>query len=111
MRIRDSSLAAVLGLIDAQIERLFAIEHEFLELDGSKKALLAALTINSEGKSFSEREARALASDEWQNFAKVHAQKEAEFNREKRRHELLLKKFDATYIEYKIEESAIRRQV
>jgi hypothetical protein len=108
---QESRLKKALSRIDKQIERLFLVEHQFLELDGNKKALLAALTIKALGKSHAEREANALASEDWKAFLRGHTQKEAEYNQERRRYELLLKNFDAEYIEYKIESSAIKRQV
>lgn len=106
----DSKLKEQLDKIDAHIVNLFHIEHEFLLLDGSKKALLATLTLKAEGKSFADRECRALASPDWKDFVTGHALKEAEYQRARRRYELLLKAFDGHYLGYKIEGQAIRRQ-
>lgn len=107
----DSRLEIQLSKIDDHIKNLFQIEHEFLLLDGNKKAVLAALTIQAEGKSFAERESKALSSVDWKVFATGHALKEAEYNRDKRRYELLLKAFDAEYQTFKIEHSMIKRQL
>lgn len=107
----DSRLKDQLEKIDEHIKRLFHVEHEFLTLDGNKKAMLAALTISSSGKSHAEREANALASSDWKNFVSGHSLKEAEYNRERRRYELLLKAFDAEYSTMKIESQVIRRQL
>lgn len=107
----DSRLKEQLAKIDAHIKKLFYVEHEFLELDGNKKAMLASLTMFANGKSFVEREALALASKDWADFIKAHSMKEAEYNRERRRYELLLKAFDAEYSTMKIESQVIRRQL
>lgn len=106
----DERLKGQLEKLDEHINNLFRVEHEFLTLDGNKKALLAVLTIKALGKSFSEREALALASPDWKDFVNGHAMKEAEYNRAKRRYELLIKAYDGTYLTYKIEENVIRRQ-
>ena len=107
----DSRLDAQLRKIDEHIKRLFLVEHQFLELDGNKKSLLAALTIQAEGKSHAEKEAKALASEDWKDFVQGHAMKEAEFNRERRRYELLLKAYDAEHLSFKTETQAIKRQL
>lgn len=107
----DSRLKEQLDKLDEHIKRLFHVEHEFLTLDGNKKAVLAALTIYAQGKSHAERESNALASSDWKNFITGHSLKEAEYNRERRRYELLLKAFDAEYSTMKIESQVIRRQL
>lgn len=48
----DSRLETQLEKLDNHIKKLFQVEHEFLVLDGNKKALLAALTLSSVAKSF-----------------------------------------------------------
>lgn len=107
----DSRLKDQLEKVDEHIKKLFLVEHEFLLLDGNKKSLLASLTINSLGKSHAERENRALACADWKAFTVGFAMKEAEYLREKRRYELLLKAFDAEYSTMKIESQVIRRQI
>lgn len=107
----DSRLEEKLERLDEHIKKLFLVEHEYLLLDGNKKALLAALTLEAKGKSHAERETLALASPDWKDFSVGFAGKAAEYNREKRRHELLLKAFDAEYTTLKIESQSIRRQL
>lgn len=107
----DQRLKDQLDKIDKHIKKLFTIEKQFLYLDGTKKSLLAELTRKAEGKSHAERESIALSMGDWKDFAKGLAEKEAEFNREKRRYELLMKAMDCEYATYKIEAQVIKRQI
>lgn len=52
-----------------------------------------------------------LSSKDWKDFVNGHALKEAEYNRERRRYELLMKAFDAEYTSMKIESQVIKRQL
>lgn len=105
-RLRDK-----LSKLDEHISKLFHIEHDYLQLEGSKKGLLASLTIKALGKSHAEKETYALASQDWKDLIVGIALKEAEYNRDKRRLELLFKAFDAEYSSMKIEAQAIRKQI
>lgn len=107
----DTRLREQLNKVDEHIKKLFDVELMFLQLDGSKKALQAQLTLKSLGKSHAERETKALASDDWENFCFELSNQEAQYNREKRRYELLLKAFDAEYLTMKVEAPAIKRQL
>lgn len=106
----DSRLEERLRLADEQSNRLFQAETEYNQLDASEKALLAMLTLKQEGKSHAERETKALASQDWSDFNAGYALRKAEYNRERRRYELLIKAYDAEHLSFKIEEGAIRRQ-
>ncbi len=106
----DQRLRERLDQLEEHIRTLFKVEKEFLFLDGSKKSLLAEITRKSQGKSHAEREGEAYASEDWKNFAAGLSAKEAEWNREKRRYELLMKAFDAEYTTLKIEGNVINRQ-
>ncbi len=107
----DSRLHEQLEKLDEHIKRLFLTEKEFLVLDATKKSLLAELTRQADGKSHAERESIALSSQDWKDFAIGHANKEAEFNREKRRYELLVHAFNAAYSTMKIEAQMIKKQL
>ncbi len=107
----DPRLHDQLAKLDEHIKRLFQVEKEFLYLDGTKKSLLAELTRKAEGKSHAEKESIALSMGDWRDFTKILAEKEAEFNRERRRYELLLLAFQAEYAQFKIETQMIRKQL
>lgn len=106
----DATLERALTNIERQIESLHAVEAIYLELESSKKPLLSNLTLAAQGKSHAERLDIAQSSNDYQLLCKTTADKEAAYNRERRRYDLLLKAYDAYHLTYKIEESAIRRQ-
>lgn len=109
MRKIDTLLAERLNALNEQNDALRMAEFVFLELDANKKALLAQLTLKSEGKSFSEREAHALASSDWALFRKAHVQAESDYNYEKRRFAILESAYLAAHATYKNEEQLIRK--
>lgn len=106
----DDRLFERLKKIEQSIDEMRDIETRYLTLEGNKKALLAQLTIKAPGKSFAEREAHALASDEWRDFNAGLVEAEVAFNHARRFYELRLKAFDAAYLSLKTETPAIRRQ-
>ena len=84
MRRIDSLLAERLNALNEQNDALKRAEFMFLELDASKKALLAQLTIKGRGvKALQSVRAEALASNDWKIFG-AYVQAETEFNYEKR---------------------------
>lgn len=105
----DSLLAERLNALNAQNDVLRMAEIIFLELDANKKALLAQLTIAAQGKSFAEREAHALASDDWAKFRAAHVQAESAFNYERRRFAILESAYLAAHATFKNEEQIIRK--
>ncbi len=105
----DSLLSERLNALNAQNDVLRAAEGLFLELDANKKALLAKLTIDAQGKSFAEREAIALSSKDWANFRAAHVQAETDFNFEKRRFSILESAYLAAHATFKNEEQIIRK--
>ena len=105
----DSVLADRLNKLTAQNKRLRDAEELFLELEANKKPLLAQLILKSPGKSFAEREAQALASEDWINFIKFHVMKETEFNFEKRKYAILEQAYYAELNTYKREDALIKR--
>lgn len=107
----DSRLETKLEKLDVHIKHLFEVERQYLWLEAQKKSILAEITRKSEGKSFTERESNALATTDWKDFSRGLADKEAEFNRERRRYELLMKAFESEYQTYKIEAQVIRKQL
>ncbi len=105
----DGQLREALQDINKQIDVLHEIEKRFLFVDAHKKAILASLIVEQLQGSFAMREAKALASETWKVYCLNHADGEAEYNRAKRRYELLLKSFDGAYLSLKTEVQTIRR--
>lgn len=105
----DSQLANRLNELWKQSDRLKEVERVALELEANKKALLAQLTIKAPGKSFAEREAQALASDDWRIFNAALVNAQVDYNFERRKYEILDKAFLAEYGTYKQEDRAIKR--
>ena len=106
----DRTLADRLNDLWLQSDALKKADEKYLSLEGQKKSLLAQLTLRSEGKSFSEREAKALASEDWIHFIAAHVEAESEFNFEKRKFEILEKAYLAEHATFKIEDRSIRKQ-
>lgn len=109
MRKIDALLAEQLNKLNEQNEILRRAEALFLDLDASKKALLAKLTIDAAGKSFAEREALALSSADWAAFRIAHVEAETAFNFERRRFAILENAYLAAHATYKNEEQIIRK--
>ncbi len=107
----DSRLETRLKRLEGQINFLRQVEEKFFELEAHKKSLAAELFLASKGKNVAEREALAYASQQWKDFAIGLARSESSYNNEKRRYELQLKAYDAEHLTFKIEESAIKRQL
>ena len=107
----DRQLSDRLQAIAKQIEVLRGAEEAFLNLDASKKTLLAQLFLGAEGSSVMEREMKAHAHPTWVQFMKGLAESETVYNREKRRLELMFKAYDAAHLSFKIENQSITKGV
>lgn len=105
----DQALANRLNELWKQSDALKNAEEVFLRLDAERKPLLAQLTLKAQGKSFAEREAKALASDDWRDFIRAHVEAEARLNFEKRKYEILDRAFYAEYSSMKIDDRAIKK--
>jgi len=106
----DKSLYKRLEKIGEQNDKLRKVEKEFLYLEAHKKVMFSGLFLQAQGKSIAEKEANAYSSPEWIAFAEAHAEKEAEYNYERRMYELRLKAYDAAHLTLKTEGAAIGRQ-
>ena len=106
----DESLSKRLSAIEKQIVKLKEVEETFFLLEGSEKPLFNEILLQSTAKTAWEKQAHAYTSAEYKNFMNALGQKKSEHNKEKRINDLLNKVFDAEYITYKNEASAIRRQ-
>lgn len=84
--IRDTEMAmhpeldARLKLWKTALNELRKAEHVFRTADATRKSIFAQLVLKAEGKSIAEREYNALATEEWQNFAKALADAETDYN-------------------------------
>lgn len=106
----DSQLADRLNALNDQNDALRKTEEAFLRLDAEKKALLAKLTTKADGKSHSEREANALASQDWADFSLGLALTESEYQFDKRRFAILEKAYLAEHASFTREARLITRQ-
>lgn len=106
----DARLYKRLKRIEEHLETLWITEKEFLYLDAHKKVLFAELYRSVDGKSVADKEAAAYASDDWRDFIRGLSEKEAQYNAEKRRYELLIKAYDAEHLTLKTEHPVINRQ-
>ena len=105
----DQSLANRLNELWKQNDVLKAAEETYLRLEGERKSLLAQLTLNADGKSFAEREAKALASSDWKRFVAGHVMAETVMNFEKRKYSILEQAYYAAYSTMKLEDRSIRK--
>lgn len=105
----DSRLKFQLTEIENSIKFLTEKEGVYLAMEAHKKPMLAQLTLTQDGKSFTEREAKAYASSDWMKFIDGLVIAETEYNFAKRDYELSLKAYDAAHITYKIENQGIQR--
>lgn len=62
--------------LDLAVDEYAKATQEFKTLDYGRKSLLASITLQCDGKSQSERETKALASEEYQEYCKGLAQAE-----------------------------------
>jgi hypothetical protein len=92
-----------------QIETLRPLELQYLQLEGQEKALLARLTIAADGRSHAEREAKALASEDWAKFQHGLAVAKAQYLDARRILDLKVKAYEAEYLTFKVEAEAIKR--
>ena len=105
----DRTLADRLNDLWKQSDALKTAEEIYLRLEAERKPMLAQLTISQEGKSFAEREAKALASDDWRKFMGGHVAADSMFNFERRKFEILEKAFYASHATMKVDDRAIRK--
>jgi len=106
----DSELAKRLNALNEQNDALREAEGEFLALKGEKDSLLAMLTTKAEGKSHSERETIALASDDWRKFNKALSLIETDYQYQRRRFAILEKAYLAEHASFTAEAKLIKRQ-
>ena len=107
----DRSLADRLNDLWAQSEKLREAEETYLTLEANRKPLLAQLTLAAEGKSFTEREAKALASEDWRRFMGGHVHSEVALNHARRKWEMLEKAYLAEYASFKLDDRSLKGKV
>lgn len=106
----DDRLRDRLTKLQKQSEKLFTSEYNYLQLEAHKKVLYSELFRKAAGKSVADREAAAYASDDWKDFALGLSEAQAEYNRERRSYEILLKAVDCAYLTLKMEMQLNPRQ-
>lgn len=65
--------------LDIAIDEYSQATYEFKMLDNTKKSVLARLTLEQDGRSQSEKETKALASDEYVKFCEGLAEAERKY--------------------------------
>lgn len=105
----DRQLAERLNELWQQGALVDGAEKVYLALEGNRKSLLAELTLKAPGKSFAEREAMALASQDWRDFMNGHVEAQSTLNSETRKFNILDKAFYAEYGTMKNEERSIKK--
>ena len=92
-----------------QIKSLYDAESNYLELKASKESLFANLFLSQSGGTIKEREQKAFASKEWGDFNRGLCVAEREYNNEKRKLKLLEKRYEARYLQYKMDNEFIKK--
>lgn len=105
----DNKLQAAINEAYEQTKILGEVELAFLSLEAEEKPLFSRLFLKASGKSIAEREAQAYASEDWIRFSKGLALAKSKMLHERRIYEQTLKRFDAEYITFKLENDAIKR--
>ncbi len=106
----DRTLADRLNELNKANDALADAEANYLTLHANKDHLLARLTTKAEGKSHSERETNALASQDWIDFATGLAAAEATYQKMRRRFSILEKAYLAEHASFTREAKLINRQ-
>lgn len=104
----DKSLADRLNDLWKQSDALKKAEETYLTLEANRKPMLAQLTITAPGKSFAEREAQALASQDWRDFMTGHVQAETDFNHQRRKFEIYEKAYLAEHATFKVDDRSMK---
>lgn len=107
----DSELKRRLTKLSEQIDSMKETELIFRQLKATEKSQFGMMFLKQEGKTLTEREHAVFASREWRQFQEGLVQAEVAYNHMVRKLELLKKAYDAEHITYKLETSAIQRQV
>ena len=105
----DSRLRERLDRWHTQIESLKDEELECLSLEAQEKGVYSGLFLKAAGKTVSDREALAYASEEWKNFQIHLVEAKTKYHHAKRELDFKQKAFEAEYLTYKIESDAIRK--
>jgi len=106
----DSELGKALKAWHEYLEVLGLAEEKYLSLEVNEKHLFAKLFLAAEGKNIMEKESAVYASSEWTDFKFGWAMAKSEYNRSKRELDYKIKRYEATYLTYKLESEAVRKQ-
>ena len=105
----DPRLQEQLDNWERHLEVVDFCERKFFFLEATKKPLNGMLFIKESGKNISEREAKVNSSDEWKVFEEGYWAARNEYNSSLRKKELLMKSFDAAYLQFKREADYLNR--
>lgn len=107
---RSNAMDSVRESLERQAIVLSRARHRFLIKEAERKHFEADLISKAEGRSHSERMINAQATEQWLKFHKDLARKEAIFEFQKLKYEILDKEWLAQYLALKSDESLIKRQ-
>lgn len=105
----DSRLEERLIKWHEQIEVLEHAEREYLAALAEEKTIEGSIYLVTSGKTVDERKSQTYSSKEWGEFKADLANKEVSYRRERRLLELKIKAYEAEYLEYKLENEAIKK--
>lgn len=94
---------------ESQINKLGEAESNYFNLEASEKSFFSDLVIRSDQKTIAMKEHEASASQAWTIFKSGLAESKSFYNKQRRILELKMKSFDASYLEYKLNNEYIRK--
>ena len=108
----DSQLEEALDKAEEHVKKtLKAAEKNFFFLKAHKDILYSRLLLGMKEGTLAVKEAQVYTSKEWIDFSEGLAGAEVEYLELRRLYELLLKRFDASYLSLKLESPLIKRQL
>jgi hypothetical protein len=108
---RETQLDHARAILEQQARVLSKAKHRFLVKEAERKHFEAKLIQAASGRSHAERLINAQATEDWLRFQKDLARKEAIFDFQKLKYDLLDKEWLAQYQANKLDDSLIKRQV
>ena len=97
----DKELQTRLKKWHDHLEELELTERKHYELEASEKSMFAMIFNAKSGKTIAEREHLTYMDDDWAAFQQGLAYSRANYNKERRKLDLLIKAFDAAYLHLK----------
>ena len=104
----DIRLESELRKLHEQSELFEKVERDHFKLEAHEDVIWSQLFIRTTG-TVAEREASTYACQDWIRFSEGLAESKSRFNQQRRMWEVGLKRFDAEYLSFKIQNEAIKR--